>query len=203
MTNSNKGGYYAVKVGRIPGVYPSWDECKLQVNGYPNAQYKKFPTYAQAATFANKSISKQKIKKPFVERGCAIAYVDGSYIKDTYGSGVVFIDNTSIIEKSFKGTNKEAALMRNVAGEIEAARWAISKAIEKKYAHIDIYYDYIGIENWATGKWKTNKLHTQLYAQFILDASKKISITFHHVKGHSGNIYNDLADSLAKAAVYS
>ena len=31
-------------------------------------------------------------------------------------------------------------------------------------------------------------------------AKKKVNITFEKVKGHSGDKYNDLADSLAKAA---
>ena len=26
--------YYAVKVGRKPGIYLSWDECKMQVDRY-------------------------------------------------------------------------------------------------------------------------------------------------------------------------
>lgn len=203
-TKKAKSYYYAVKKGRVPGVYTSWDECKLQTNGFSNAVYKKFSTYEEAAKFAETRILKtERPKKPTVETGCAIAYVDGSYSNGVYGSGIVFIDSKTMFEKSFKGTNAEAATMHNVAGEIEAAKWAISNAIKGKYKQIDIYYDYIGIEHWATGKWKTNKLHTKLYAQFISSASEKITIKFHHVKGHSGNKLNDLADKLAKEAVYS
>lgn len=28
--------FYAVKVGRSPGVYQTWDEAKQQVEGFPN-----------------------------------------------------------------------------------------------------------------------------------------------------------------------
>ena len=31
--------YYAVKEGRVPGVYTTWAECEAQVKGYPGADY--------------------------------------------------------------------------------------------------------------------------------------------------------------------
>lgn len=34
--------YYAVKVGNVPGIYETWDECQKQVKGYPGAIYKSF-----------------------------------------------------------------------------------------------------------------------------------------------------------------
>lgn len=34
--------YYAVAKGKIPGIYTSWDEAKLQVHGFAGAKYKKF-----------------------------------------------------------------------------------------------------------------------------------------------------------------
>ncbi|PPQ84083.1 hypothetical protein CVT25_003603 [Psilocybe cyanescens] len=37
-----KGGFYAVRKGRIPGVYRSWDECREQTDKFKGAQYKKF-----------------------------------------------------------------------------------------------------------------------------------------------------------------
>lgn len=34
--------WYAVKSGRKTGLFTSWDDCKLQVIGYPGASYKGF-----------------------------------------------------------------------------------------------------------------------------------------------------------------
>lgn len=34
--------WYVVWEGRAPGVYDSWEECKLQIDGYPNAKYKSY-----------------------------------------------------------------------------------------------------------------------------------------------------------------
>jgi ribonuclease HI len=36
--------YYAVRKGKIPGVYNTWAECESNVKGFPGAEYKKFGT---------------------------------------------------------------------------------------------------------------------------------------------------------------
>ena len=43
--------FYAVKVGKIPGIYNTWDDCKVQVEGFPGATYKSFKTAAEAADY--------------------------------------------------------------------------------------------------------------------------------------------------------
>ena len=49
-----KPKFYVVWRGRKPGIYPTWAECAEQVNGYPEAKYKSFPTQAMArAAFEN------------------------------------------------------------------------------------------------------------------------------------------------------
>ena len=49
-----KNSYYTVWSGRQIGVFNSWDECRLQVEGFPGAKYKGFPT-REAAESAFKS----------------------------------------------------------------------------------------------------------------------------------------------------
>ena len=39
-----KNNFYTVWTGRQIGVFASWDECRLQVEGFPGAKYKGFPT---------------------------------------------------------------------------------------------------------------------------------------------------------------
>lgn len=46
-----KGGYYAVRKGRITGVMGTWTECEDSVKGYPGAQYKKFSTQSEAVQY--------------------------------------------------------------------------------------------------------------------------------------------------------
>ena len=38
------GKFYAVKKGKVPGIYTSWDACKSMVHGFPGAVYKGFAT---------------------------------------------------------------------------------------------------------------------------------------------------------------
>ncbi len=45
------GKFYAVKSGRTPGIYNTWDACKAQVDGYGGAIYKSFKTAAEAAAY--------------------------------------------------------------------------------------------------------------------------------------------------------
>ncbi|XP_019639001.1 PREDICTED: ribonuclease H1-like [Branchiostoma belcheri] len=48
---SGSQAFYAVRNGRNPGVYRTWDECRDQVNKYSNAQFKKFRTQEEAYQF--------------------------------------------------------------------------------------------------------------------------------------------------------
>jgi ribonuclease HI len=40
--------YYVIWQGAAPGVYDSWEEARLQVEGYPNAAYRSFRTKEEA-----------------------------------------------------------------------------------------------------------------------------------------------------------
>jgi viroplasmin and RNaseH domain-containing protein len=36
--------FYAVRIGRRPGIYTSWEACQEQILRFPAASYKKFKT---------------------------------------------------------------------------------------------------------------------------------------------------------------
>ncbi|CEP18862.1 hypothetical protein [Parasitella parasitica] len=56
--------YYAVMVGKKPGVYKTWSECQTQVKGFRNAQYKKFPTLTEAEAFVKLGNPTANFKPP-------------------------------------------------------------------------------------------------------------------------------------------
>lgn len=55
MGRSNKQKYYVVWRGQKPGIYPSWEQCKEQVQGFEGAQYKSFTDRDEAERAYSKS----------------------------------------------------------------------------------------------------------------------------------------------------
>ena len=45
--------YYAVRIGKTPGIYHSWEKCKLNVDNYPGAVFKSFKSLFDAADYMN------------------------------------------------------------------------------------------------------------------------------------------------------
>ena len=77
--------YYAVKKGKVPGIYLNWNDCKAMVDGYPGAVYKSFKTIEEAEKFINgeKIIAGEKTITGMKSSGenSTYAFVDGSSIK--------------------------------------------------------------------------------------------------------------------------
>ncbi len=192
-----KEKFYAVKTGKNTGIFKTWDECKKQVMGVKGAIYKSFETLEEAENFIKPNETDSMTEFD------AVFYVDGSYnVKTTeFSYGVVLLQGDK--EEHFnKGFNdKDLASMRNVAGEIMGAKYAMELSIERGFENIAIYFDYEGIEKWAMGLWKTNKDGTIAYKQYYDSIKSKLKVKFVKVKGHSGDKYNDVADRLAKEAI--
>jgi len=51
MPKRKKSKFYAVAVGRQPGIYSTWDECQSQVKGHSNSRFKSFSTVEEAESF--------------------------------------------------------------------------------------------------------------------------------------------------------
>ena len=43
-----KNKFYVVWKGKRPGIFEKWADCKAQIEGFKGAQYKSFPTFAEA-----------------------------------------------------------------------------------------------------------------------------------------------------------
>ena len=106
------------------------------------------------------------------------------------------------IKVSQKVDDKSLAEMRNVAGEIKGSEAAMRFAVEHGCKSVVIYHDYEGIAKWCTGEWKANKEGTQAYRAYYQSIQDKLDVEFVKVKGHSSDKYNDMADELAKAAIF-
>lgn len=193
--------YYAVKEGKTPGVYTTWAACSEQVTGYPGAIFKSFKSLEDADAFIHGT--KTEKSNNGTHTAGPYAYVDGSFntATNTYGFGgfLAIGEREYVLQGS--GNDPERAAMRNVAGEIDGCMAAIKKAIELRIPKLSIYYDYQGIESWATGTWKAKNNWTRAYRDYMNEAMKIINIEFVKVAGHTGIEGNERADKLAKAAV--
>lgn len=124
-------------------------------------------------------------------------YVDGSFINGATGYGAVILKNRDVIDELCGRVDaSQVNDTRQVAGELVAVTEALAWCRAHSVDEVDIYYDYLGIEKWATHRWKTNQPLTKNYAQFV--NSCPIKIHWHKVDSHTGDRWNDRADALAK-----
>ena len=219
--------YYAVKRGKITGVFKSWDECRNAVEGYPGAQYKGFASLGEADEYLGGGMENASPSQPaggkkcdssvqggqmqksgthglFPDEGELLAYVDGSYdhhIKK-YAFGCVFLLPDGRVFTEFgNGDNAQSLQHRNVTGEMLGAMYAVKFAMINGFRGVEIRYDYQGIEKWVTGEWRSKTELTQKYALSMREWGKGIAIRFTKVAAHSNVTYNELADQVAKTGL--
>ncbi|MGL4367313.1 MAG: RNase H family protein [Brevinemataceae bacterium] len=128
------------------------------------------------------------------------AYTDGSFTSGKIGWGLVLTLNNSIIEEKYGivPLSPEAGA-HQIAGEIQAVLEALEYAQTNNIKEISIYYDYAGLEMWATKKWKAQSPIAQYYTAKLMQY--RITIKWKKIAAHTGHIFNERADLLAKTAV--
>ena len=192
--------FYAVKKGKKTGIFSTWDECKEQVTGFKGAVYKSFKTLSEAEAFLERNEEKNE---NIEEVDGVYAYIDGSFdrVNGIYGSGVVIVDGDKKHEYKHAENREDYAQLHNVAGELEAAKFVMWYAVDKKIKEITLFYDYQGIEAWAVGDWKANLPYTQDYVKFYNKVKTAVKVNFVKVKAHTGIELNEVVDKLAKEAI--
>jgi ribonuclease HI len=222
-----KKKYYAVQIGRKPGIYETWDECKEQTHKFEGAKFKSFESLEEAKAFVNNEVllDNNNVKNKDIRKAShkniqqdgmdlkkydgLVAYVDGSYNAETNTSGygmVIVKDGISIYEEYKSFANHKFNQFRNVFGEVTGCTKAVEYAIKNGYRSICIAYDYTGIKHWATGEWKRNNEMTDRYNIFMQKKMNEIDIYFKKIKAHAsveegGDKFNEYADELAKKSV--
>lgn len=203
-----KRKFYAVKKGKVTGIFETWEECKSSVEGYPGAEYRGFSTREEADAYLsgmeNKTIVSASQREEEYLPGKVTAYVDGSFDEKIgkYSFGCVMLTpDGGIVRESGNGDNPQSMALRNVTGEMLGAMFAVKWCEKKGYSAIEICYDYMGIEMWATGGWKAKNDLTQKYAAFMRENAKRIQISYKKIAAHTGDKYNEEADKLAKTAL--
>lgn len=219
----NRKRFYAVAKGHIPGIYKTSAELIQNITKFPNYIAKSFKTETEAEEFITKISNyikqNQKAIKSLYELEPEIcdnddetivkqspisyAYIDGSFNPNTnyYGCGGFLIHNKKkyIIKK--KDNNPTLLALKNVAGEILGSHEIIQKAVDLNIKEIIIFYDFSGIEMFATGIWSRKNDWSDDYYKFFQNVKDHINIHFIKVNAHKGVKGNNEADKLAREAV--
>lgn len=130
-----------------------------------------------------------------------VAYVDGSH-HPTKGIGwglVVLRQGEVVHESSGIVDHPDAESMHQVAGEMRAAMEAVQWAKAEGHDAITLAYDYKGVEAWVTGAYTARKPLTKRYRDWM--RASGVSLSWLKVAAHSGDRWNDAADSLARSAI--
>lgn len=202
--------YYAIARGKKTGIFTDdWDKLKDYITGYPKPKFKSFATEEDAQVFMNQfadeSHRKEIVTDP-ADDGYLRAYTDGSYKEDIAGYGVVIEDTDGVVHK-FSGQLPEVYDTNN-----QAELWAVGKALAYTEGdiiiHTDSMYAINSLTEWmeirkrdgwsvkegnSVKEIKNRELIEEIYYELMKDRSVK----FKYVRGHSGNVFNEIADRLA------
>lgn len=144
-------------------------------------------------------------------------YTDGSHIKNPkvpgigrlgigavlVGEGGIIVDSLSLkVDRSTIAELYKTGDVSNPTMEMYAVLVSL-KEFSRHFSFgdtINITADYEGVKHWMYHKWKINKPYIYMIREDIFNEVKnqKISVSYHWVKSHNGNIYNEMADKLAK-----
>ena len=214
-----KKKFYAVAIGRVPGIYTEWPTAEDQVKGFAGAKFKGFAMRAEAEEWLNDPVyaRRPREEKPVADERCAdvesgqsgiAVYTDGGCINNPGpgGYGIVIVDGGMVRERSggFRlTTNNRMELMACIVALRE-----LSGTEDAIMLHSDSSYVVNGIEKgWARGwrarGWRKSDgqaaLNADLWAE-LLTLCESLPVTFRWVKGHAGNSRNERCDTLATAA---
>ncbi len=124
-------------------------------------------------------------------------YVDGSFLRDRIGFGVVILRDGKLVKKINGAVNQAASKEhRQVAGEIKAVEEGIRWCLANGISEVSVWHDYAGLEKWVSGEYRSNIPLTKNYRRFMEDSG--LVIHWHKVKSHTGDYWNEYADRLAR-----
>ena len=194
--------YVVVTNGGDVSYHYAWDSCRASTNKVPGVVFKGFDDYSEASAWAAaQRRSRSTAANSDLTRG-DVLYVDGSFRSDGGGyAGWAFThyyNGDKVFSKS--GRTDTEALARNIDGEIYAAVNALKYARSSGLSKVVVVHDYLGISQWALGAWKNNKALP--YVRDLRDTYMSIvgsggTVTFVHVRGHTGVGGNEEVDGLA------
>ncbi len=216
-----KKKYYAVAVGRSPGIYTDWTAAEKQVKGFAAAKFKSFPSKAEAEVWLENPVYEKKSprQKGLKESGsvapqqqCApgsiIVYTDGGSINNPGPGGYgVVIEKEGTRQELSGGFRHTTNNRMEMMAAIVALR-GLQNCGKKVFLFSDSSYLVNGITKGWAKKWRSkgwrksdgqSVLNVDLW-QELLELLSGAEVSFNWVKGHAGNELNERCDRLAVSA---
>lgn len=222
--------FYAVKQGRVPGIYTTWPEAERQVKGFAAARFKGFPSREEAQAWLDGvyTAGPEKKRKPASSRSASsrkrpptaadidpaemknavCVYTDGGAIGNPgpggYGVVIVTADGERELSGGFRHTtNNRMELLAAIEGlkAVEGTRKPVVLTSDSSYLVNGMTKGWA--QKWQRNGWcKADKTPALNVDlwQKLLDLTAKMHVRFCWVKGHAGNPYNERCDRLAVAA---
>lgn len=137
-------------------------------------------------------------------------YTDGSHLgskeDDTVGYGGVVLLNNARFTFCQPLDRKKLPGASNPVAELAGAAYALHKMVNlcsEQPLDIHVFADYLGVQKWSTFEWKAKNPNVCTVLGFLHKQVSTIKdkggfVDFHHVKGHLGEEFNELADKMAK-----
>jgi ribonuclease HI len=201
---------YAVKSGRQTGIFTRWEDVSSLVTGYSGAIFKSFSTVEEAKSYLNLNEGTRPVlmKPSPIELGTEdaerlIVYVDGSCSSKEGGYGGLFLQNGKVM-KVMSGPVPIYPCTSQKA-ELFAIKMAIEQIEDEAIIRTDSIYSIKSLTDWIN-RWLENgwiastgrPVENRELIEEIYYLLKTKSITFEHVRGHQGEVYNEMVDQLAK-----
>lgn len=180
--------WYAVRIGRKPGIYTVWSEAKEQIFKFPKATYKSFPTLEEAEAFLNNSLVRSGPTAPVPE---CIVYTDGSRQGKWAGAGVWFgPDDPRNLSLGIDG------VQTNQRAEAYGLLYALQATRDIK-GLVEIRSDSMYAINAAVAPH--TEAHDDVFTRIRREIRNRL-VRFIHVYAHRGEPGNEGADQLATRA---
>ena len=137
-----------------------------------------------------------------------IIYTDGACSGNPGAGGWAAVLQYNEVQKSVSGyekhtTNNRMELMA-VIGGLSCLKYQCEVHLYSDSAYVVNAFLQGWLENWQANNWRTkgkkDVSNRDLWGQ-LLSFTKIHNITFHKVKGHSDNEFNNLCDALARAEI--
>lgn len=206
--NTNKKEiFYAVRVGRVPGLYKTWNECVEQIKHFPNQQFKKFMTRKEALDYVQNKLIDIDYDNHY-DDSILNVYTDGSSYhngkldcKASYG---VFFGEDDIRNESglvLDGPSNNSGELMGILRAIE-----LIKEDEEAVIHTDSAYGIKCVSDYGQKMkklgWPKEIPNINIIKKLILSLESKPNIKFHHLNSHTNktdkhSIGNDIVDKMA------